>query len=115
MTVERQRLEAQAEAILAEARERADQRRAASPAAAGIIMHYAKLRAERLLAGDANSQTDGGRLQFGRDMRDLRGNPRPMIRRACLRCRKDFHSAGAGNRLCRDCQMKAADASPYAL
>lgn len=108
MTAARQRLEAQAEAILAEARERADQRRAANPAAAGTIMHYATLKAQRLLA-------DGARLQFGRDARDLDGKPRLTKQRACLRCRKDFHSAGAGNRMCRDCQMKAADASPYAV
>lgn len=50
MTVERQRVDAQAEAILAKAQERADQRRATNPAAAGTIMHYAKLKAERLLA-----------------------------------------------------------------
>jgi hypothetical protein len=108
VTAERQGLEAQAEAILAEARERADQRRATNPAAASIIMHYARLRAARALAG-------GRRVQFSRDMLDLDGNPRPTTRRACLRCRKDFESTGPGNRLCRDCQMKAADASPYAV
>lgn len=108
MSDERQAVETQAEAILAEARERANQRRAASPAAAGIIMHYAKLRAARALAG-------GGRMQFSRDMLDLDGKPRPMTRRACLRCRRDFESTGAGNRLCGDCRIKAADASPYAV
>lgn len=54
-------------------------------------------------------------MQFSRDMLDLDGKPRPMTRRACLRCRRDFESTGPGNRLCRDCQMKAADASPYAV
>ena len=100
--------EARAESILAEARERADGRRATHPAAAGTIMHYAKLKAERLLA-------DGTRLQLGRDSRDLDGNPLRTMRRACLRCRKDFESTGLGNRLCGDCRMKAADASPYAV
>ena len=71
-------------------------------------MHYAKLRAKRLLG-------DGAPLQFGRNERDLDGNPRPTTPRACLRCRKDFHSTGPGNRLCGDCRVKAADASPYAV
>lgn len=71
-------------------------------------MHYARLRAAGALAG-------GKRMQFSCDMLDLDGNPRPMTRRACLRCRKSFESAGAGKRLCRDCRTKAADASPYAL
>lgn len=34
---------------------------------------------------------------------------------ACLRCRKDFHSTGPGNRLCKAWRAKVADASPYAL
>lgn len=49
-------------------------------------MHYAKLKVDRLLA-------DGARLQFGRDARDLNGKPRLTMQRACLRCRKDLHSA----------------------
>lgn len=107
MTAQAER-EALAASILADARERAEGRRATNPAAAGTIMHYAKLKAERLLA-------DGTRLQFGRDARDLDGNPRRMTQRACLRCRKGFDSAGPGNRLCGDCRVKAADASPYAV
>ena len=100
--------EALAESILADARERAEQRRATHPAAAGTIMYYAKLKAERLLA-------EGTRLQFGRDARDLDGNPRLTMHRACLRCHKGFYSTGAGNRLCETCRVKAADASPYAV
>lgn len=107
--------EALAETILAEARERADQRREANPAAAGNIMHYAKLKAQRMLAERTNSRPDGARLNVARDSRNIYGDPHPIIRRACLRCRGDFHSTGPGNRLCGDCRKKAADASPYAV
>ena len=35
-------------------------------------------------------------------------------RRPCLRCREPFASTGPGNRLCRRCQIQAADMSPLA-
>lgn len=71
-------------------------------------MYYARLRAARALVG-------GGRMQFSRDMLDLDGNHRPTTRRACLRCRRDFESTGSDNRLCGDCRLRAADASPYSV
>ena len=36
----------------------------------------------------------------------------PKVRRPRLRCREPFASAGWGNRLCRGCQLRAADMSP---
>ncbi len=71
-------------------------------------MHYAKLKVDRLLA-------DQTRLKFGRDSRDLDGNPGTTTRRAWLRCRGDFHSSGPGHRLCVECRKRATDASPYAV
>lgn len=55
---EQGRREARAEGILADARVRAERRQATHPAAAGTIMYYAKLRAQRVLGGAASLQTD---------------------------------------------------------
>jgi hypothetical protein len=50
-----------------------------------------------------------------RAIRDPDGTPVQTMRRACLRCRCDFDSYGAGNRLCDPCRTLSADASPYAV
>lgn len=60
------------------------------------------------------AETRGAGL-VSRDLRDLEGRPRPTRRRPCLRCRTEFDSHGAGNRLCGECGKLAAEASPLAV
>ncbi len=46
-------------------------------------MHYAKLKAQRLVAGCTNPQAKGARLNIARDACDIHGNPYPIVRQAC--------------------------------
>lgn len=53
----------------------------------------------------------GGDRQFN----DPDGLPRPVKRRPCLCCGKQFDSEGPGNRLCAPCRIKVSDVSPFAI